>query len=279
MANNSFSVQLGKERLWIRMEPARYIQRHTWQVRRHCHGNYELHILLGGRCKISVQDQILPLQQGEGILIAPGEYHYPNAPEGDFMRFSLAFTAETPMLQQALQQVLSQSTVIAIPEKLLLLCSDIFQEYAAGNLFKNENMQAMLAQLMIHLLRQLNLEGIPSDPPDSLSEIQFIISIDDFFEANFAEPAGEELLAKELNLSRRQLDRVLRKYYGMGYRQKLIRARMDHAAWLLRTTDWHISRVAAFVGYTSDSAFFQVFRQYFGVTPSRYRKQPQKEHT
>ena len=158
MANNSFSVQLGKERLWIRMEPARYIQRHTWQV------------------------------------------------------------------------------------------------------------------------RQLNLEGIPSDPPEALSEIQFIISIDDFFENNFAEPAGEELLAKELNLSRRQLDRVLRKYYGMGYRQKLIRARMDHAAWLLRTTDWHISRIAAFVGYTSDSAFFQVFRSHFGITPSRYRKQPPKEY-
>jgi len=275
---NSFSILLGKERLWLRMEPTRYIQRHTWQVRRHCHGNYELHILLNGRCRVSVQDRILPLQQGDGLLIAPGEYHYPNKTEGDFMRFSLSFTPETPLLQQSLQQVLSTSLVISVPEKLLLLCADIFQEYAAGNLFKSENMQAMLTQLMIHLLRQLNLEGIPSDSPDSLSEIQFIISIDDFFETNFAEPAGEELLAKELNLSRRQLDRVLRKYYGMGYRQKLIRARMDHAAWLLRTTDWHVSRVAAYVGYTSDSAFFQVFRQYFGMTPSRYRKQAPKEH-
>ena len=277
MVNNSFSVQLGKERLWIRMEPARYIQRHTWQVRRHCHGNYELHILLSGRCQISVQDRVLPIQSGDGILIASGEYHYPNLAEGDILRFSLAFTPETPLLQQSLRQVLAESMVIPIPEKILQLCADIFQEYAAGNLFKNENMQAMLTQLIIHLLRQLNLEGIPSDPPDAMSEIQFIINIDDFFENNFAEPAGEELLAKELNLSRRQLDRVLRKYYGMGYRQKLIRARMDHAAWLLRTTDWHISRVAAFVGYTSDSAFFQVFRSHFGMTPSRYRKQHLKE--
>ena len=259
------------------MEPARYIQRHTWQVRRHCHGNYELQILLGGRCRISVEDRVLPLQTGEGILIVPGEYHYPNSVEGDLLRFSLAFTPETPILQQVLQQVLSKSRVISIPEKLLQLCSDIFQEYAAGNLFKNEIMQAMLSQLIIHLLRQLNFEGIPSDPPNSLSETQFIISIDDFFENNFAESAGEELLAAELNLSRRQLDRVLRKYYGMGYRQKLIRARMDHAAWLLRTTDWHISRVAAYVGYTSDSAFFQVFRSHFGITPSRYRKQAPKE--
>lgn len=277
MANNSFSVQLGKERLWVRMEPARYIQRHTWQVRRHCHGNYELQILLGGRCRISVQDRILHLRSGEGVLIPPGDYHYPTSTDGDILRFSLAFTPETPLLQQSIQQVLTESTVIPISEKVLQLCTDIFQEYAAGNLFKNENMQAMLSQLIIQLLRQLNLEGIPSDPPDALSEIQFIINIDDFFENNFAEPAGEELLAKELNLSRRQLDRVLRKYYGMGYRQKLIRARMDHAAWLLRTTDWHISQVAAIVGYTSDSAFFQVFRRHFGITPSRYRKMFPKE--
>jgi AraC-like DNA-binding protein len=277
MANNSFSVQLGKERLWIRMEPARYIGRHTWQVRRHCHGNYELQILLNGRCRVSVEDRVLSLRTGDGILIAPGEYHYPNSVEGDILRFSLAFTPETPLLQQALLQVLSKSITLSIPDKLLQLCADIFQEYAAGNLFKNEIMQSMLSQLIIHLLRQLNLEGIPSDPPDSLSEIQFIITIDDFFENNFAEPAGEELLAKELNLSRRQLDRVLQKYYGMGYRQKLIRARMDHAAWLLRTTDWHISRVAAIVGYTSDSAFFQVFRSHFGMTPNRYRKLTPKE--
>lgn len=278
MANNSFSIQLGKERLWVRMEPARYIQRHIWQVRRHCHGNYELHIILNGRCRVSVQDRRLYLNQGDCVLIAPGEYHCPDATEGDILRFSLSFTPETTVLQQSLQQVLSQSLVTTVPDKLLQLCSDIFQEYAAGNLFKNEYMQAMLTQLMIHLLRQLNLEGIQSEPPDALSTIQFIISIDDFFEVNFAEPAGEEILAKELNLSRRQLDRVLRKYYGMGYRQKLIRARMDHAAWLLRTTDWHISRVAAYVGYTSDSAFFQVFRQHFGTTPSRYRKQTPKEN-
>ena len=277
MATNSFSIQLGKERLWVRMEPARYIGRHTWQVRRHCHGNYELQILLNGRCRVSVEDRVLVLKAADGVLIAPGEYHYPNMVEGDILRFSLAFTPETPLLQQALRQVLPQSKVITIPEKLLQLCADIFQEYAAGNLFKAENMQAMVSQLIIHLLRLLDLEGFPSEPADSLSEIQFIISIDDFFENNFAEPAGEELLAKELNLSRRQLDRVLRKYYGIGYRQKLIRARMDHAAWLLRTTDWHISRVAASVGYTSDSAFFQVFRSYFGVTPSRYRKQNPKE--
>ena len=277
MANNSFSVQLGKERLWIRMEPARYIQRHTWQVRRHCHGNYELHILLRGRCRISVQERIFSLDTGDGILIVSGDYHYPAAVEGDILRFSLSFTPETPLLQQSLQKMLKESSVIPISEKVLQLCTDIFQEYAAGNLFKNENMQAMLSQLMIQLLRQLNLDGIPSDPPDSLSEIQFIITIDDFFENNFAEPAGEELLAKELNLSRRQLDRVLQKYYGMGYRQKLIRARMDHAAWLLRTTDWHISRVAAIVGYTSDSAFFQIFRSHFGMTPSRYRKMFPKE--
>lgn len=278
MANHTFSIALGKEQLWLRMEPARYVQRHVWQVRRHCHGNYELHILLSGRCRVSVQERLLPLHQGEMVLIPPGEYHYPESVGGELLRFSLSFTPETPLLQESLRQAISQALVMTLPESLLSLCADTFQEYAAGNLFKPELMQAMLTQLMIRLLRLLDLQGIPSEPPDVLSEIQFINSIDNYFEDNFAEPAGEEILAKQLNLSRRQLDRVLRKYYAMGYRQKLIRARMDHAAWLLRTTDVHVSQIASRVGYTSDSAFFQVFRQHFGMTPGRYRKQNYKKN-
>lgn len=272
MSDSTFSVSLGKERLQLRMEHVRYTQRRYWQTLRHCHGEYELHILLAGRCRVAVQERLLQLSSGQSLLLPPGEYHNPDAVEGDFLRFSLSFSPESPQLQHALQLVLPESMVLPLPKELLQLCEDIFQECAAGNPFKTELKQAMLTQLMIRLLRLLGLQELQRTQPDSLSEDQRINRIDDYFEKHFSEPAGEEALAQMLHLSRRQLDRVLWKHYGMGYRQKLILARMDHAAWLLRTTPLPISRIAEQIGYTSDSAFFQIFRQHFGMTPCQYRQ-------
>lgn len=272
MSDSTFAVNLGKERLQLRMEPARYTQRHCWRTLRHCHGEYELHILLTGSGRVAVRDRLVSLLPGQCLLLPPGEYHNPDTVDGDFLRFSLSFSAETVPLQQNLQQLLPESKILSLPKNLLQICMDIFQECAAGNPFKTELKQAMLTQLMICLLRLLGLKEFQGAQLDTLSENQRISRIDDYFEKHFSESAGEEALAKNLHLSRRQLDRVLRKNYGMGYRQKLILARMDHAAWLLRTTVLQISQIAGQVGYTSDSAFFQVFRQHFGMTPSQYRQ-------
>ena len=253
------------------MGQTHYDHRYSWDTHRHCHAEYELHILLDGNCLLEVEDQQLTLQKGKGILLVPGEYHRPRAFGDGFCRFTLAFSPQTEALSHALVQALPTSRVFPANDSLLQLCTDAFQEYAAGNSFKQEQLQALLTLLMVRLLRQLSVEQPNEDAADTLTEHQRISRIDDFFEKNFADSAGEAALAESLHLSRRQLDRVLWKNYGMNYRQKLIRARMDQAAWLLRTSRLHVSQVAQQVGYNSDSAFFQVFRRQFGITPSQYR--------
>jgi len=267
-----FQIDLDKQRLQLRMGQTHYDHRHSWRSHRHRHADYELHILLEGNCRLEVEDQQLTLNKGQGVILVPGEYHQPRAYWNGFCRFTLAFSPETEALATALRQALPSSRIFSAEGALHQLCTDTFREYAAGNPYKQEQLQALLTLLMIGLLRQLSVMQPGEDSADTLTEHQRISRIDDFFEKNFTDSAGEADLAKSLHLSRRQLERVLWKNYGMNYRQKLIRARMDHAAWLLRTSSLRISQVAQQVGYNSDSAFFQVFRQHFGMTPSQYRK-------
>lgn len=82
-----------------------------------------------------------------------------------------------------------------------------------------------------------------------------------------------EALAEELHLSRSQLNRFLKEQYGMTFREKLLRTRLDRASWLLRHTEKPVEDIVGAVGYSSESAFFQVFRKHFGMTPEKYRKQ------
>ena len=57
------------------------------------------------------------------------------------------------------------------------------------------------------------------------------------------------------------------------FREKLKSARMDFAAWLLKTTDFSVSEIGRRSGYESETAFLRTFKDYYGVTPTNYRKE------
>ena len=101
--------------------------------------------------------------------------------------------------------------------------------------------------------------------------------IDTFFEDNMACYGTEEQLAEALHISKRQLARVLQEHYDMNFRQKLLVTRMDHAGWLLRTTEKSIGEICSIVGYNSETTFFKNFKNHYDVTPLQYRKQHQSK--
>ena len=273
----TFSIQLGSQCLQIFLDKSHYLHRYSWNTQRHCHSQYELHILLRGCSNIEVNDKEINLYHGQGILFVPGEYHYPKAIEGNVYRFTLSFAPKTESLAEVMKQRIPSSTVFSVDNRLLQICTDIFQEFAAGNSYKQEQIQSLLTVLIVRLLRLLSIEQVSDSSTEALTEFQQISLIDAFFEKNYARRDGEKKLAQMLNISRRQLIRVLEKNYGMNYRQKLIYARMDCAAWLLRNKSLQISQIAGQVGYTSDSSFYQSFKRHFGMTPNQYREKYKTE--
>ena len=269
--HNVFSVKLGGESIQLPLELNQYQRKHLWSTKRHSHATYEVHILLGGSCVFDIESASEKLHAGQALLIAPGQYHQTLQPEGEFSRFTALFSPSA-VLGRRLRQY-AAGKPFAVGESVTALCNEIFFECAAGNGYKSDRLQALLTLLCIDLLRSLDLTEANRGVQQSKTDLHRIGYIDEFFEANFALNEGEELLARNMHLSKRQLSRVLQKYYGMGYRQKLICARMDHAAWLLRSSDTPVFRIAETVGYSSESAFFQVFRRHFQMTPQQYRIQ------
>jgi AraC-like DNA-binding protein len=60
---------------------------------------------------------------------------------------------------------------------------------------------------------------------------------------------------------------------GVTPHQYLIRARLQHAAQLLRSRELTVPEVSARVGYKSESSFSRVFTREIGIPPATYRKQ------
>ncbi len=267
----TYEILLGKEKILISGDSETRLLKHAWNEKRHNNAEWELHLILSGACRVDIDDQHCLVHAGQLILIAPGQYHRPKALPGEFERFSFSLTVQESRLLKQLQSRVPDSAIINAGEPLCLLARSIIQESAGSRAYRRSYCKALLSLFIVDILRSLEITDDTQSTPESTGSSNLTQRIDSYFEQHFADTSGENALADILHMSRRHLIRVLQENYGMTFRQKLIHTRMDYAAWLLRTTNMKISQISSTVGYSSEAAFFRVFRQNFGVTPKQYR--------
>lgn len=264
-------ILLGKEKILITGDNGARLLKHTWDEKRHNNAEWELHLILSGTCRVDIDDQHRLVHAGQLMLIAPGQYHRPKALAGAFERFSLSLTVQESQLLQQLQNRIPASAIITVGEPVCRLARNVVQESTGSRAYHRTYCKALLTQFVVDIFRTLDVTDNTQNTPEKAASSDLTARIDNYFEQHFADTSGEKALADILHMSRRHLIRVLQENYGMTFRQKLIHTRMDYAAWLLRTTSMKISQISSTVGYSSEAAFFRVFRQNFGLTPKQYR--------
>lgn len=243
----------------------------NWQVQRHCNARYELHITLKGSCTVDVDTKKFSLSVGEALLIAPGQYHCPKEKSDDYECFIFSFFIKTDSIAKKFYDSNSQSSKMNLSEFDIALCNEMLDNRHEDEILRCQCLSSTYFLLLSSIFRKLDFlpykKKVSSILPDKRLDY-----IDDFFEHNLAENATEEALAERLNLSARQLNRVLRTFYGTTFRKKLSNARMNSAGWLLRTTNMTVSEIGSTVGYLSETSFFKAFRAHYNMTPLQYRK-------
>lgn len=104
-----------------------------------------------------------------------------------------------------------------------------------------------------------------SDRPDRVRDVFEIMS------ANVARPLSNEALGARVNLSARQVERLVRRYFGTSPGRLYRELRLQQARWFLRHTTLSVAKVAAASGFHSASHFGRVYRGVFGHLPGQER--------
>ena len=89
---------------------------------------------------------------------------------------------------------------------------------------------------------------------------------------HLSEPLDIESLSKSLFISRTYLATKFKKETGMTLTDFILREKIEEGKRILRYTDKSISSISAFLGFSSQSHFANVFRKYTGKSPLEYRK-------
>ncbi|WGH78803.1 GlxA family transcriptional regulator [Jannaschia ovalis] len=90
-------------------------------------------------------------------------------------------------------------------------------------------------------------------------------------EQNIEEPISPSILARQVGMSTRQLERLFRRYLNRSPKRYYMELRLGKARNLLMQTDMSIINVALACGFTSPSHFSKCYRAHYGTTPYRER--------
>jgi transcriptional regulator GlxA family with amidase domain len=90
-------------------------------------------------------------------------------------------------------------------------------------------------------------------------------------EQNIEEPISPALLAKEVGMSTRQLERLFRRYLNRSPKRYYMELRLQKARNLLMQTDMSVINVALACGFASPSHFSKCYRSHYNTTPYRER--------
>jgi transcriptional regulator GlxA family with amidase domain len=90
-------------------------------------------------------------------------------------------------------------------------------------------------------------------------------------ETNIEEPISPSILASDVGMSTRQLERLFRRYLNRSPKRYYMELRLQKARNLLMQTDMSVINVALACGFASPSHFSKCYRAHYDTTPYRER--------
>ncbi len=98
-----------------------------------------------------------------------------------------------------------------------------------------------------------------------------LIDVINLMESNIELPLSLPSIARQCNLSLRQIERLFRKYRSMTPSQYYLSLRLTHAKQLLLNTNSSVIDISIAAGFETQSYFTACYRKLFGYSPRSHR--------
>lgn len=251
----------------------------------HCHSSYELHFISKGKGIIIIDGTKYSVSAGNFYLTGPGVYHEQISDNIEpMLEYCMNFdykilispsTAEGLIKEEieGIVDILKDTTFYYGKDEYfsMELIERGFKELQSKQLGYYMSVKNYLGQVIINSLRCFtnNKETSYKVPQKSLDDLRHQL-LDDFFGFKYCEITAD-MVSKQLNISKRHLDRVVKLYYGESFKDKLLSVKIDNAKYLLKNTSLSIIEISYKTGFSSPSYFSRMFKKKAGISPQEYR--------
>lgn len=238
--NNIITVKVGESRKKAYLQNGFYNQSLVFSPL-HSHNYPEIHVVLSGSECILAGGKEYDLKAGDMLMIPPKMFHWIMSASEDVGRiaFQIEHFSEKTALKRFPPQALSE-----LPAEI-------------GLARKNNDYRVVSAYLSLICAKFMDSEKETTTP---ISDYAFLIY--EFFSNRYNEEVGLCDLARELHLSEKQTQRLVKKHMGKTFGNIITERRMAMAKELFENSDFSKREVCEKVGYQSYGGFRKAYKKY-----------------
>lgn len=97
----------------------------------------------------------------------------------------------------------------------------------------------------------------------------------DYISSHLHNPLNLEVIADKINVSQRQLLRIMRSFLNESLYSYVARQRVERAVLYMQTEEMSLTKLAEMVGYDNAQSFSKAFKKQFGISPKAYKNKLQ----
>ena len=279
-------VDIGPISLTIMIDSRFFYCMYDQSYERHRHAAFEFHFIDDGKGIIVVDEHPYEISKGCYFIIKAGVYHQQKAlPAESLSRycFKFDFTINTHGAHSCSEDEIKYFIYALLNinfffsqnlDTISHILAEIKHELIHEEIGYYTKVQNLFSNIFVCFIREIisesNHEFIS---PVEIHQKDRVNVIDKFFENNYYYKASAQELCDLVNISKSQLNRILKEKYNMTFKKKHTEAQIEHIKDLLSNTDLPLETIIGKTGYNSVSNFTGFFKKATGLNPKTYRDQ------
>lgn len=245
----------------------------TKSVQCHWHDEFEFILPISGSCKCIVNSKQLVLEQGQALLVFPGELHSAISSGEKFN--AVVFHPNVIAGDEFRQYVYPNMDYCRLYDRKDSKCRDIVDIlYRICDVYnvKCDGFELMLKGLLLQMTGFIFKNGLYGSVKNETVKSDVFYEIIDFINSHIEEKLTLDYVACHVNVSRSYISRLFRLNAGCSFCDYVTDARVENAKKRILSTNDSILDIALKCGFENVSYFDKIFKQKTGVTPLKYRR-------
>lgn len=247
----------------------------------HWHDDIEFIVVLSGEMQYNINGQVITLSENQGVFINTRQMHFgfsAKKTECDFLCILLhpmmlcgSYACERDFVLPVLHASNAPYGKLdpGVPWQNDILESIRAMYAARDSAAAPVKVQSLFLGIWAQLYENLPSAGRVQHPNGDLSVVRNMMG---FIQQNYATKITLAEIAAAGAVGQSKCCKLFARYVGQTPNGYLTQYRLDKSTFLLRNTDQPVTEIAAAVGFGGSSYYAEIFRKWYGKSPSEYRQ-------
>lgn len=255
--------------------PMKYYIETTKKTEKHWHRHLELNYVLSGSLDIQVRENTYQLNIDDIILINPYDIHAVLSENCILAVFIIDLSKfDHQLIHETKTQFLCNSAT-ASDQNIFVPLKKLFALFVKANATDDQYVQLLnhsYSYNIIHyLIKYFRIDDI-TDNTDFKKQMNRMEKIITYLHQHYKEGLTLKELAERFYITTPYLSKLFKQYLGTNFTNYMNSIRLSYALTEIENTNLSIETLGEKSGFPNTRSFIATFKESYGMTPSRYRK-------